>query len=533
MTKIRGVLVGAIVALVAATVMPTSHADLTPRPTIVRVEAESATQAAFLMNNFDETHNHSAGEIELLLWPGDRAQLDQLGYHYEVVTEDLFADDMKEGTASPVPLSIPGPDLQDYRRLPDYNNEMKTLAKDKPSLVKLFKLPHLTLEGRSTFGVEIGANVKDADGRPVFYMDGVHHAREWPASEYSMLYIHHLVEGFGKDAQITKLLKKARVIVIPIVNVDGFNYTRESVFSYNQALRDGTSNMGAGNGFEGYWRKNRRSLTGVTTPEAQINPDAYGVDPNRNYSYLWGDTQGGSSSSQVAQTYRGEAPFSEPEPTNVRDLILGRAVTGVITNHTYQGSVLRAGGGFAPDENMLRKLGDKMAVALKYRNAATVGYPTTGTTDDWAYYSMGALGFTIEHGVLGFHPAYDREVGAFWKEHMKAFTIMLEASANPQYHSILKGKVANGPAKLRITKTYTQPLSPGNPIGKPSVKEKIDWSLTTEKNGSFTWHITPSKRPESKKAEPYTLTITAGGKSKTRQINIVRGQVLNLGSIRL
>lgn len=532
MTKIRGVLVGALISLLAVSLMPTGHADVA-KLMLVRVQVESQTQAAYLMSHFDESHNHSAEEIELVLWPGDQLELDKLGYEYEVVTADLVGSENQDTQADSI-IPLPGPDLDDYRRLTDYNAEMAALAKKNPKLVKLFKMKRPSLEGREIFGLEIAANVKNAsDGRPIFYIDAVHHAREWPASEYTMIYIHHLVESYGKDKRITKLLKKARVIAVPIVNVDGFNYSRESVFSANQDLRDRTSTMGAGNGFEGYWRKNRRSLTGQTAPGLEANPDAYGVDPNRNYSYLWGDGQGGSSGSQVDQTYRGDAPFSEPETQNVRDIILSRPVTAVLTNHTYQGSVLRTGGGKAPDDTMLRLLGDKLAGVLRYRNAPTVGYPTTGTTDDWAYAAMGSIGYTIEHGVLGFHPGYDREVGAFWKQHMTAFDMLFEAAANPKYHSIIKGKVAGGPASLRITKSFKTALSPENPTGAASVPEKINMSIKTNKNGSFNWHLTPSTRPYEKKAESYKLTITSGGKSKTMNVRVDRGKVLNLGKIKL
>src|SRR5687768_1039536 len=98
---------------------------------------------------------------------------------------------------------------------------MAELAKKNPSLVKLFEMPRPSLEGRTIYGLEIAADVKGDDGRPIFYMDGVHHAREWPASEFTMMYAHYLVEKFGKDPEITSLMKKARVILVPIVNVDG------------------------------------------------------------------------------------------------------------------------------------------------------------------------------------------------------------------------------------------------------------------------------------------------------------------------
>ena len=522
----------ALVALLVLALAPMARSD-SARPMIVRVRPDSAADAAFLMSHYDETHNHGGGEIELLLWPGDRSELDALGFDYRVVVNDLFARDMLTSTAAKQKLSLPGPDRDDYRRLVDYNTEMADLAKKNPELVKLFEMKRPTLEGRPVLGVEIASQVKNDDGRPIFYIDAVHHAREWPSSEYTMLYVHHLVEKYGKDPKVTALLKKARVIAVPIVNVDGFNYTREAVLSYNQPLRDATENMAAGNGFEGYWRKNRRSLTGVTAPGAQVNPDAFGVDPNRNYSYLWGDSNGGSSGLHLDQTYRGETPFSEPETQNVRDIILGRSVTGVLTNHTFQASVLRAGGGKAPDDVVLASIGQKVADVLGYSNQATVGYPTTGTTDDWAYAAMGALGYTIEHGEIAFHPAYADEVGKFWPEHMDAFTMLLDMSANPKYHSVLKGRVAGGPAQLTLTKTFVTELSPGNPTGEDGVEEKLQLKLTTKPDGSFEWHVGPSDRPYEEKPESYTLTIKSSSGTKTMKVHVDRGQVLNLGTIKL
>lgn len=504
---------------------------------LVRVHVDSPAEAGYLMSHFDETHNHGPNEIELLLWPGDLAELDSLGLDYEVVVEDLVARDRAlEAASDATPVPQPGPDRTEYRKLADYNAEMAELAEKNKSLVELFEMPRQSLEGRTIYGIEIAANVKDkSDGRPIFYLDAVHHAREWPAAEFTMIFAHHLVESYGKNAVITNLLKKARVIVVPVVNVDGFDFSRESVTSAHPTLASNTDLLSSPQGFEGYWRKNRRSLTGVTAPAAQRNPDAYGVDPNRNYSYLWGDTQGGSSSSQVDETYRGTEPFSEPEVANVRDIILNRNTTGVITNHTYQSSVLRAGGGDSPEDEILKSLGQEMADVMGYQNNGTVGYPTTGTTDDWSYALTGGLGFTIEHGTLGFHPPY----GDFVLQHndkvSKAFTIMLQATANPKYHSVLTGRVAGGPAKLTLTKTMRVPLSEGNPLGEEYVVEKIKYTMTVDKNGRFEWHVGPSTSPwNTKTNESYTLNVTSSnGGSMKMPITIDRGEKMDLGTINL
>lgn len=502
-------------------------------PALVRVKIAGAAQKLQLLGSFDETHNHSDDTIELLLWPGDRERLDRLGFDYTVVSEDLASEDAAAGTRAPSLVQLSGHERDDYRRLDDYNTEMAALADKHPKLIKRFEMPRPSLEGRAIFGLEVGDDVRKTDTRPIFYIDGLHHAREWPAAEYTLLFAYHLAENFGKDARITSLLRRARVICVPIVNVDGFDYSRESVLSAAQPLRDATSAMASGNGFEGYWRKNRRSLTGVTAPVAQRNPDSFGVDPNRNYAYLWGDTQGGSSGTQVNQTYRGEAPFSEPETQNVRDIVLGRTVTGIITNHTYQNSVLRAGGGEAPDDQLLNAIAQRMADATGYDNRGSVGYPTTGTTDDWAYAAAGILGFTFEHGKQGFHPRYDIGVGQDHKKVMEAFTIMLEESADERNHAVISGRVASGDAKVVLKKSIATPLSPGNPVGKESVREKISIPVQVDGGGRFEIHAGPSTRPWAKGRESYTLVVTSGGRTESRAVQVARGQRAELGTIRI
>ena len=530
----RKLTVVALTACLLAAFVPTGRTDENLLQ-LIRIKVTSQEQAAYLMTHFDESHNHSADEIEIVSWPGDRARLDVLGYEYRIVVEDLVAQARAEAAKPVTRVPLPGPEYTDYRVLDDYNREMAELADKEPQLVKLFEMKRPSLEGRTVYGLEVTKDVKDiaTDGRPIFYIDAVHHAREWPAAEFTMMFAHFLAEKYGKNPQVTSLLKKARVIIVPIVNVDGFNFSRTSPESLTQPTRDQTWPLAAVNGFAGYWRKNRRSLTGVTVPVAQTNPDAYGVDPNRNYAYLWGDQAGGSANEIYDATYRGEAPFSEPEVANVRDIILSRGVTSVVTNHTVQASVLRTGGGQAPDDDDLERIGQKMADILHFANNPTVGYPTTGTTDDWAYAAMGSYGWTIEHGGTDFHCNYRDCVQGPTERTMEAFLIALETAVDTRYHSVIEGRVLGGEAKLTLTKKFKTPLSPGNPLGKKFVVEKLKYTLTTRPDGSFEWHVGPSYRPYEKKAESYTLTITAGGQSKTIEVFVKRGQKLDLGAIKL
>ena len=57
---------------------------------------------------------------------------------------------------------------------------------------------------------------------------GVHHAREWPSGEHAMEFAFDLAMNYGKNQRITGLVDKVRTVVVPIVNPDGFNLSREA-----------------------------------------------------------------------------------------------------------------------------------------------------------------------------------------------------------------------------------------------------------------------------------------------------------------
>jgi hypothetical protein len=536
----RRIGVALLVCLLVAALAPAGGAE-GAELALVRVRVQSADQATFLLSHFDETHNHHDGFVELLLWPGDEERLNAAGIDYEVVVEDVLKRDLAAPTGPSEAVAMPGPDRKDYRRLPAYVSEMRMLARKHRAFVRVIKLDHKTLEGRNVLGVEIAARIRRNDGRPTFYVDGIHHAREWPSAEYPMIFAHYLAEGYGRNREITSLLNRLRVVIVPVVNVDGFEYSRESLVD-GQGLEAYPIAVA---GLEAYWRKNRRSLFGATVPEVQRNPDAYGVDPNRNYSYAWGDDGGGSSGTHVDQTYRGDAPFSEPETRNIRKLILGRQVTGVITNHTYGNLVLRPWGHTvkdAPDERILAPLGARLARAMGgYTNQKGIGlYATTGTTGDWAYAAISALGYTLEHGTA-FHPPYARSVGKSFKGVLRAFMIMAHAAADPDLHSVISGRVVDRggrpvAARLFLTKRFRTPLGHGNPSGKKFIVEKLATGMQTRRSGAFVWHVNPSTRPtvlSNGRRESYTLTLASRVGCRTLHVRVGREGRVNLGAIRL
>ncbi|MGH9246058.1 MAG: M14 family zinc carboxypeptidase [Acidimicrobiales bacterium] len=478
--------------------------------------------------SFDLTHAAPDGGIEVLLWPGDLLRLTTTGMPFEITLDDVLARDIEAsraaGAASPSVAAQPG-QRADYRTVGDYESDLAALAAARPALVRPLTLPERTIDGHAVGGVEIAGNVARPDGRPTFYVDGLHHAREWPSGELSIMFANDLVEGYGTDSRTTALLDRCRVVVVPVVNPDGFGYSRD--FPLDDPLLElPLAVVGQGS----YWRKNRRALTtdlGLDQDLAPLlNVTAYGVDPNRNYAMRWGGP--GASALPVDQTYRGGAAFSESEPRNVRSVLLSRGVTAVITNHTYSDLVLRPWGDTtadAPDEPLLRQLGDAMAAINGYVSQKSIElYPTTGTTEDYAYAAIGALGYTFEHGQV-FHPAYGGYVPEAYAGNREAFFLLFEAAADPVHHSVITGRTVSGgagtSAAVEVRKHVVVPTAAGQ------VVDQFRMAVISEDDGRFEIHLGPSTSPVAPAEEAYDV-VTAG---TSTPVAVARGESVDVGDV--
>jgi hypothetical protein len=464
----------------------------------------------------DLTEHGGAKFLEVVLHGrADARKLRRAGFRYTVRIADLAAHtrrnearDARHARATAVSGLPSGRD--GYRRLPDYDLEMKQLAMQYPSLVRPVTLSHKSLLGRDVNGIEITTNAQNTgDGKPIFLNMGVHHAREWPSSEHALEFAYDLVRGYGKNSRTTQLVQSTRTIVVPVVNPDGFNISREAPLIGDFSLFD-------------YEMKRKNCRVSAGTPRKYSHGTCddnqagrlRGTDPNRNYGGLWGGS--GASVSWSDDTFRGDAPFSEPEVQNVRELISSRQVTNLITNHTYSNLVLRPPGvadfGFPLDEPAYRALGASLAAHNGYSNDPGFGlYDTTGATEDWSFWSTGGWAFTFEIGPDEFHPPYARGVeaeylglepaaGAGHGGNREAYFTMLQATANAALHSVIEG-VAPAGSTLRISKSFQTSTSPvwaddfGNVIGDPM---QFTDTLTSElkpTGPTFSWHVNPSTRP--------------------------------------
>ena len=345
------------------------------------VEVRTPTRAAkarLAELGLDLTEHGRRGSLEVVLHgKRDARVLRANGFDYDVEIADLRrrsranrrAD--REYAARVVASDLPsGRDT--YRRLPDYELELKELALQYPSLVRPLVLPNKSVLGRDVNAIEITANAAAVDdGKPIFLNMGVHHAREWPSSEHAMEFAYDLLRNYGADARATRLVDAARTIVLPIVNPDGFNISREGSRPPGTAavrpvrLRDEAQEL----------RRLGDHAGGSTArAPARSNPAGRlrGTDLNRNYGGLWGGS--GASTLWSSDTFRGDAPFSEPEVQNVRQLQSTRAITNLITNHTYSNLVLRPPGvaafGFPLEEPEYEALGAALAAHNGYSEPA-------------------------------------------------------------------------------------------------------------------------------------------------------------------
>ena len=530
---------------------------------LARVRPSSAMERVALAA-FDDTHRRFAdGSVELLLWPGDLAKLRDLGTDFEITCTDLARRDAElKANPAPVPLVAPPGGATNYRVLADYERELKELPKTYPHHARLITLPHKTFEGRTVYGVEISANVGVVDGRPTIYYDGIHHAREWPAGEFPMIWAYYLLENYGKDPRVTAILDKARVVVIPVVNPDGFHKSRHGFENSNLGIVAG--------GQEAYWRKNRRAWGGQED-EIPNNPLAYGVDPNRNYAFLWGATTGGvagvspavdpvpvyasTSPNPYDQTYFGPEPISEPEIKNTAEFLLGRNVTGMITSHTNGKLILRPWGHTeepSVDEDFMASLGDEMQAITGYVSQIGLSlYPTTGTTDDWYYAAAGGFGYTFEHGGSAFHPPYNNNdaPGRFWDKVCAAFLLHAEAAADATKHCVIRGRAVESsdplrgvPVSLNGHKEFETPMWPQGVNGtgslllqRTSTHEVIDINAASALDGTIEWHINPTTRPleaAANRTEALRVRISAPGRTPVvRDIQLARGGSVDLGPV--
>ena len=287
-------------------------------------------------------------------------RLERMGYAVEQIREtEAFLNEfaVEESTLG-------------YHSTETLEQDLRDLADRFPDLAEMHEIGR-SVENRPIWALRIGE--RRGSTKKLAFL-GCHHAREWLAVEVPFLLAKSLLEQPDEA-----WLSTSEIWVAPMVNPDGHEFTR-------------TQNR--------LWRKNRRRNPG----------GSFGVDPNRNYGYMWGTLDVNTSSKVPADdTYIGPRAFSEPETRAIRDLIGRELFRGIITYHSYSQLILYPWGytndpiADVGDRQAMATLAERMKTEIKAVHGADYVpqqssqlYPTAGDTTDWTYGVYGIPSFTIE-----------------------------------------------------------------------------------------------------------------------------------------
>jgi hypothetical protein len=477
----RTVLIAQILFLAVGTLFPS--AAVRPSPSspggtggrlVVRVYVRDRDHLNAVAGELDIWEVHlQEGHVVAAITVGQRRWLEELGYRVEIDPGRTSA----LSTAAPLDPRFYYFDQQyanpNGRYVVDFLQEINAAY---PSLTELVDAGDAWMAGqpgepdRDIWVLRV-TNEDPAYGpipdKPAFFLSAAMHAREVATAELAIRYVQYLTRGYdgaggyGVDADVTWLVDHHVAHVLVMHNPDG----------HVENERDRGNNR----------RKN------MDWDDGCIYRRYWGVDLNRNHSFLWGCC-GGSSPSPCSETYRGPSRGSEPEtqafegyfaavmkdqngPNGDDEIAPASPITttGIFINlHSYSDLVLWPWGfgGHAPNHAELRTIGRKLAVWTRtddYAGHEPAGslYAVDGAVDDWAYGTFGIASFTFEvgphRGVCGgFFPQYaciDGYAGRdFWAENRPAFLYAHRIAGTPY-------RTAYGPDVESLTLTGSGQLT--------------------------------------------------------------------------
>uniref|UniRef100_A0A832G8S2 carboxypeptidase T n=1 Tax=Ignavibacterium album TaxID=591197 RepID=A0A832G8S2_9BACT len=348
-----------------------------------------------------------------------------------------------------------------------------------------------TIEGRPIYAVKISDNPNVNENEPQVQFNALIHAREPQAMMTIMYYMYYLLENYGTNPEVTYLVNNREIYFIPCINPDGYEYNR-------------ITNPNGG----GMWRKNRRLNSG----------GSYGVDLNRNFAYMWGINNTGSSGDPTSETYRGTAPFSEPETQAIRNFTNSKNFKTALNYHTYSNLLLYPWGYVnqpTPDNNIFVEYSTDMVAFNGYENGQppVILYDVNGSADDWMYGEQSSkpkiFAMTPEVGSSG-----------FWPSQAEIFPLAIE-NLRPNLYITW---VAGGFVDL-INPTFSQQyFNPGDNVQLiiPSVKNK---GLSDAENVTLTLS---SDNPE---INITSGTINVGNVAARTSVNLNQSFAFTIGNI--
>ncbi|MFO1250664.1 MAG: M14 family metallopeptidase [Inhella sp.] len=340
---------------------------------------------------------------------------------------------------------LPQPRFERFFNHAELGELLDAYAAARPRLVEKFSIGK-SQEGRDIWllaltNYDTGAH---AD-KPALWVDGNIHAAELLASTACLYYLHQLLNGYGSDAAITRLLDTRTIYLVPRLCPDGAElalaerprHVRSGTrrYPYDEAPVDGlTPEDIDGDGrilsmrikdANGGWRQHPDDprvliprapgefggtyyrvmpegfVQGFDGIQVRVNKDVEGLDLNRNFPSEWRQ--------EFEQVGAGPYPTSEPEVRAVVDFAVKHPNIGAaISYHTHSGVILRCCGTRSDDDMIPEDLWS----IKRFSELGTqhTGYPAISTwhdfkyhpkevitgTQQWFYEHLGALFWVVE-----------------------------------------------------------------------------------------------------------------------------------------
>ena len=341
---------------------------------LVRIHIDTPGQAGYLARqDLDLASRRIAAHADAVLSPAEERALQDKGFRLEILTPPAS---LRKTAAA-----LSG-DMGAYHTYQELTDELLALASAYPQILMLTSIGR-SIEGRGIWAVKISDHPaqEEPDEAEVLLTAAIH-AREIITPEILLDFIHYLTTFYGQDSLLTRLVDERQIWLVPMINPDG-----------HVRVENGDI----------WWRKNCRP-----------NPDgSIGIDLNRNFGYMWGYDDYGSSPVPRSETYRGPSAFSEPETAALRDFAAAHRFVAVLNYHSYSRVAIFPWAYVAEHtlhHPIFMELGRNLTEASGYEYGdAAMGilYGTNGDADDFFYGEALAerpvFSFTIEVGT-DFHP---------------------------------------------------------------------------------------------------------------------------------
>jgi hypothetical protein len=397
----------------------------------------------FIMENGIDIcgYDRTANEYQLAVSPSDFELIRSCGIPFKILYRNMNYELRQKVFGQGAIVAYPGKTetvidstLGPYHTYAEMRDFLQQVISNYSSVSKLDTIG-FSVENRPLLAIKISdtPEIQEPDEAEVL-ITGNHHAREVISVEICLDLIRQLTEGYGNDPAITQLVNNRQIWIIPMVNPDGHVYVEKHDIS---------------------WRKNRRP-----------NGDgSFGVDLNRNYGFMWGIDNIGSSAIQSSGVYRGTSPFSEPETRAIRDLVNAHNFSVCLSYHAYGNDYIYPWNyydGLTIDQELYQNLSANLAGFNGYSTGnswAMLNYLMNGEATDWMYGGTAhpVYALTVEVGTSsdGFLPDTSRIVPLLEQQRAaNLFAIALAADpasmlpdvGQPTLESVLK----TGPYQVMI-----------------------------------------------------------------------------------